>query len=409
LLAAQPDLAVPLTKAATSPQLRQFIARRLAEDLETKPGPVASLLEAALGWPEPVQADLVRGLGDGLRGWRKATAPGPWKAFSEAVRQISVPDVEDQLRGLNLLFGDGRALDDLKQVLADGKADPTARRTALRTLLAGNAAGLAPLLRTAADDGALRPTALVGLLQLGEADAPAFALQRYQWLGLEERPAVLGALVTRPVAAKALLDAVAAGRVARADLTAFHARQIAGLGDAGLARQLGEVWGTVKVAGETHAAELARWRTQLTPDRLQAANLPNGRKAFAQACAPCHQLYGEGGRVGPDLTGSGRASLDYLLENIVAPSAVVAADYRMTVATLKDGSVLNGVLREPTARTVTFQSQTESRVLDRGEIQSLESSDQSMMPEGLLTALPANDARDLLAYLMHPRQVPLGR
>jgi hypothetical protein len=66
-------------------------------------------------------------------------------------------------------------------------------------------------------------------------------------------------------------------------------------------------------------------------------------------------------------------------------------------------------LREPTARTVTFQSQTESRVLDRGEIQSLESSDQSMMPEGLLTALPANDARDLLAYLMHPRQVPLGR
>jgi hypothetical protein len=48
-------------------------------------------------------------------------------------------------------------------------------------------------------------------------------------------------------------------------------------------------------------------------------------------------------------------------------------------------------------------------VLDRGEIQSLESSDQSMMPEGLLTALPANDARDLLAYLMHPRQVPLGR
>jgi putative membrane-bound dehydrogenase-like protein len=409
LLAAQPDLAVPLTKAATSPQLRQFIARRLAEDLETKPGPVASLLEAALGWPEPVQADLVRGLGDGLRGWRKATAPGPWKAFSEAVRQISVPDVEDQLRGLNLLFGDGRALDDLKQVLADGKADPTARRTALRTLLAGNAAGLAPLLRTAADDGALRPTALVGLLQLGEADAPAFALQRYQWLGLEERPAVLGALVTRPVAAKALLDAVAAGRVARADVTAFHARQIAGLGDAALARQLGEVWGTVKVAGETHAAELARWRTQLTPDRLQAANLPNGRKAFAQACAPCHQLYGEGGRVGPDLTGSGRASLDYLLENIVAPSAVVAADYRMTVATLKDGSVLNGVLREPTARTVTFQSQTESRVLDRGEIQSLESSDQSMMPEGLLTALPANDARDLLAYLMHPRQVPLGR
>lgn len=409
LLAAQPDLAVPLTKAATSPQLRQFIARRLAEEMDTRPGPVSSLVEAALGWPEPVQADLVRGLGDGLRGWRKATAPGTWKAFSEAVRQISVPDVEDQLRGLNLLFGDGRAMDDLKQILTDGRADATARRNALKTLLAGRAEGLAPLLRKAADDGALRPAALVGLLQLGEADAPEFTLQRYQWLGLEERPAVLGALVTRPVAAKALLEAVAAGRVARTDLTAFHARQIAGLGDAALARQLGEVWGTVKLGGEAHSAEVTRWRTQMTADRLQAANLPNGRKAFVQACAPCHQLYGEGGSVGPDLTGSGRASLDYLLENIVASSAVVAADYRMTVATLKDGSVLNGVLREPTARTVTLQSQTERRVLERSEIQTLESSEQSMMPEGLLAALPANDARDLLAYLMHPRQVPLAR
>ena len=203
--------------------------------------------------------------------------------------------------------------------------------------------------------------------------------------------------------------AVAAGRVARTDLTAFHARQIAGLGDAALTRRLGEVWGTVQVADADHSAAVAQWRTQMNADRLQAANLPNGRKVFSQACAPCHQLYGEGGSVGPDLTGSGRASLDYLLENIVAPSAVVAADYRMTVATLKDGSVLNGVLREPTARTVALQSQTERRVLERSEIQTLESSEQSMMPEGLLSALPANDARDLLAYLMHPRQVPLGR
>jgi putative heme-binding domain-containing protein len=409
LLAAQPDLAVPLTKAATSPQLRQFIARRLAEDLETKPGPVASLLEAALGWPEPVQADLVRGLGDGLRGWRKATAPGPWKAFSEAVRQISVPDVEDQLRGLNLLFGDGRALDDLKRILADGQADPAARRRAIKTLLLARADGLAPLLRSAADDGNLREPALVGLLQLGEADAPEYALHRYQFLGLEDRPAVLGALASRPAAAQALLEALADGRVARGELTAFHARQIVSLDDTDLTRRLGEVWGTVQVAGADHSAAVARWREQFTPDRLQAANLPNGRKAFVQACAPCHQLYGEGGSAGPDLTGSGRASLDYLLENIVAPSAVVATDYRMTVATLKDGSVLNGVLREPTARTVTLQSQTERRVLERSEIQTLESSEQSMMPEGLLSALPANDARDLLAYLMHPRQVPLGR
>ncbi len=408
-LTAQPDTAVALAKASVSPQLRRFIARRLAEDLETKPGPVASLIEAALGWPEPVQADLVRGLGDGLRGWRKATAPAPWRQFSDAVRQISVPDVEDQLRGLNLLFGDGRALDDLKAILADANADPSARRNALRTLLSGRADGLAPLLRRMANDASLRAPALIGLLQLGEADAPDYALQRYQWLGLEERPAVLGALVSRPAAARALLKALAAGTVSRDDLTPFHARQIVGLGDAEMTRRLGELWGTVGATGQDQAAETARWREQLTPDRLQAASLPNGRKVFTRTCAPCHQLYGEGGQVGPDLTGSGRASLDYLLENILSPSAVVAADYRMTVVTLTDGSVLNGVVREQTARTITLQSQTERRTVERADIRTLEPSDQSMMPDGLLAALPPNDVRDLIAYLMHPQQVPAAR
>ena len=55
-------------------------------------------------------------------------------------------------------------------------------------------------------------------------------------------------------------------------------------------------------------------------------------------------LYGEGGKVGPDLTGGGRNNLDYLLENIVDPSAVVTADFRMSIVELKDGGVLNGLV-----------------------------------------------------------------
>ena len=65
---------------------------------------------------------------------------------------------------------------------------------------------------------------------------------------------------------------------------------------------------------------------------------------FNTACASCHTLYGEGGKVGPDLTGGGRNNLDYLLENIVDPSAVVTADFRMSILDLKDGRVLNGLI-----------------------------------------------------------------
>jgi putative heme-binding domain-containing protein len=116
-------------------------------------------------------------------------------------------------------------------------------------------------------------------------------------------------------------------------------------------------------------------------------------------------MYGQGGKIGPDLTGSGRASLDYLLENIADPSGVVSADYRMSLLTLKDGRQLSGVIAGRTDRTLTLRTLTESLTLDRSEITKTDTSPLSMMPEGLLLALQADQVRDLIAYLMHPVQV----
>ena len=52
---------------------------------------------------------------------------------------------------------------------------------------------------------------------------------------------------------------------------------------------------------------------------------------FAKTCQQCHKLYGEGGAIGPDLTGSNRSDLDYLLSNLIDPSAEVGRDFRMSV------------------------------------------------------------------------------
>ena len=62
-----------------------------------------------------------------------------------------------------------------------------------------------------------------------------------------------------------------------------------------------------------------------------------GAGRLRKVCASCHQLYGYGGEIGPDLTGAGRDNLDYLLENIVDPSASVSADFRMVVVAMNDG------------------------------------------------------------------------
>src|SRR5207253_9001645 len=152
---------------------------------------------------------------------------------------------------------------------------------------------------------------------------------------------------------------------------------------------------------------IAKWKARLTPVALAKADKNQGRLAFNTACASCHILYGEGGKVGPDLTGGGRNNLDYLLENIVDPSAVVTADFRMSILDLKDGRVLNGLIAAKTERTLTLKTMTETLTVDRGEVAGLRESALSLMPEGLLEALPSEQSRDLIAYLMHRSQVPL--
>lgn len=118
-------------------------------------------------------------------------------------------------------------------------------------------------------------------------------------------------------------------------------------------------------------------------------------------------MYGEGGKIGPDLTGAGRDNLDYLLENIADPSAVVSADFRMTILHLKDGRVLNGMVRNKTERTLAVQTMTEQLTLERGDITRMEELPVSLMPEGLLEALSPTQRRDLIAYLIQKTQAPL--
>ena len=69
-------------------------------------------------------------------------------------------------------------------------------------------------------------------------------------------------------------------------------------------------------------------------------------RSYAKTCQQCHTLFGVGGKVGPDITGSNRANLDYLLENILDPSAVIPKEYAATVIELTDGRVVTGIVKE---------------------------------------------------------------
>jgi putative heme-binding domain-containing protein len=126
---------------------------------------------------------------------------------------------------------------------------------------------------------------------------------------------------------------------------------------------------------------------------------------FQTLCASCHQLYGQGGKLGPDLTGSGRADLGYLLENIITPNSVVPVEYQMSLITLKDGRVMSGVITASDDKTMTLQTLTDEISIEKKSVIKNIRMKDSIMPSGLLSALSAEQIRDLITYLMHPQQV----
>jgi putative heme-binding domain-containing protein len=140
---------------------------------------------------------------------------------------------------------------------------------------------------------------------------------------------------------------------------------------------------------------------------MKAADVSRGRAVFATTCGSCHLLHGEGGKIGPDLTGSNRADLDYLLANLLDPSAVVGRDYQMTTVITQDGRSLAGIVVQETPTSLILQTPTERITLSLADVDERHLASQSLMPENQLAQLAAEAARDLVAYLRHPAQVPL--
>jgi putative heme-binding domain-containing protein len=307
---------------------------------------------------------------------------------------------------LGSVFGDGRAVDALKATARNRDSDPAARRSALSAIVEAHPEGLGELLKELAEERDLWTESLLGLIRIGDPAAPGLIGAKLRWMQPPDRARVVAAAASRVATAKAVVEAVADRRIAAADISPAVARQIASLGDESLSRRLGETWGTVGAADADLRQSIERLRMELSAATAKE-DLAAGRRLFQRACASCHKLYGEGGELGPDLTGSGRSDLGYLLENVVAPNSVVAADYRMTVVETKDGRTLNGLLRSPNPGSITLLTATGPLTLTREDVERIEMQSGSMMPEGLLDGMTPAERRDLVAYLRHPTQVPL--
>jgi putative membrane-bound dehydrogenase-like protein len=399
---------VHLLRDCRLPLVRQNIARRAAMFVDTSGrSGLHLLIESIQGATADAQRDLLAGLLVGLKGVRTMAAPAPWRELYPQVRDSADLAVREQALELALLFDDPRAVELLQTHAVNRQLGAPARQRAIRALVARQLPGFADTLRSLVSDPTVRTAALRGLAEYDDPQTANVILGHYEQFDRAARHEALQVLASRVAWAKALLDAVEANRVPREDLTAYTARQLNSLGDPEIARRVDMTWGDVRESPAEKRQQIVQVKRALTTARLEAANRSAGRRVFGTACGNCHRLFGEGAEIGPDLTGAQRGNLDYLLENIIDPSATVSSDYRMEVVETVSGRVITGLVEEETANAITIQTVTERVVVPANEILERTRSTVSMMPDGLLQTLTPEQVLDLVAYVTGKSQVPL--
>lgn len=382
-----------------------YAAEGASDPVAARLSPLVALL-GTVDDPE-IQRDVLLGILQALEGRRTQAPPTEWNAVREKLLKHPNAEVAQRATQLAVLFGDPAAIQSLATLLGDATAEPASRETALQTLLLRRESSLIPQLHRLVADSRIRGPVIRALAAFDDPGTPAILIEKYASFSDAEKGDAISTLAARPASALALLGAIEGKQIPANDVSNFTVRQLLGLKNPMIQKKLEQVWGTVRPTSGDRAALVAEYRSQLTSNALAKADRSQGRLVYSKICGNCHRLFGEGRAVGPELTGSQRKNVEYLLENLIDPSAVVSRDYRVTVINTKDGRVLTGVVRQENENAVTLLTEKDQVIVPRDEIEERAQQAVSMMPEGILQKLSAVEVRDLFAYLTGDSQIPL--
>jgi len=289
-------------------------------------------------------------------------------------------------------------------VVRDGKQAPDRRGEALRQVVRlrhpDAAALVGSLLR---QDGDVRVRAEAAR-QLAAFDTPQIAAETVRdWKAFPKaiRPELVNSLASRKGGARALLQALAAGTIDRADVTDNVIVRIQAFRDRELNHLVEKNWGRTRPTPKELDGLIAKVRKELTSG---PASFARGKAVFENQCAKCHKFDGSGADVGPALDGAAR-DVEYILANVIDPNRVIGSPYFQRIVKTLDGRVEQGLLTGEDDNSISLK-------VEKGEVRRFAKADldgpvqvveKSMMPEGLTAGMTAQDFRDLVRYLMvHP-------
>lgn len=139
---------------------------------------------------------------------------------------------------------------------------------------------------------------------------------------------------------------------------------------------------------------------------LKHRNFENGKAMFTSTlCLTCHRFGGDGGGIGPDITGAGnRYTLRDLMENIIEPSKVISDQYDSHQIEKKDGGLVIGrIVSEENGDLMVMMNPFAPTTLTKvpaAEVKSTKTQPVSMMPPGLINTLNQDELLDLIAYIL---------
>jgi len=397
----EPQRALELARNSKLDLVSRFVARRLGDAEQFD-----ALLESITNASGTSQVQMLMGLRDALEGRFDTQPPAAWAKVlprlltkepsieGKADMRNSVAELAQQI---SAQFGDAQSAAQMLQVLRDESADWEQRRDAIRLLAGRKRPELKSELPKLFDDPQLRREAIRAVAAYDEPHFARVLLQKYDQYVNQEKQEVVQALASRTRYGNELTSAIGSGQVPKRDVPAHVARLLRRV----VGNRFVDVWGPIDELAADKEAQFARFRELCNVQALAAADLNRGKELFQRICASCHQLHGQGGKIGPDITGANRGNLEYLLSNILTPSAVIQDDYRMHIVLTDDGRIYSGIPSEETERYLKLlvADSPEPIQIPKASIESREIASVSLMPDGLLANLTDAESIDLIAFL----------
>ena len=353
------------------------------------------------------QLDILKGIAAALKGQRDVPEPKGWADLAKRLAKSPNAEVREMALSLSLKFGSQAALDDLRARLTDASVGLAKRERALEALVEARDAKLPPVLLGLLDDAEMQRSAIRGLAAFDVAGAPEAIVSHFSRMKPEAKRDALATLASRRSYALALMAAVEKKTIPAKALSADVVRQLRALNDESLNQKIERHWGVSRSTPEAKLKEIEKYKRIAELRTNVPNNLSKGRALFNRACVQCHKLYGVGGTIGPDITGSDRRNLHYIISNIVDPNAEIPNDSRTTIVRMKDDRVLVGVIRSREGQTITVATPAEVLSVAKRDVAAIEPQNFSMMPEGLVLTFSDQELRDLVSYLRGEGQVPL--